>query len=252
MMTVPMMGCSTWKHSGDSIIRVEASQSPAKAKRLTNAGIRALESGNDDLASEKFVAAVAADPGYGPAHNNLGLMHYQAGNLFQAVLAFEEAMQWMPHDPSVAYNLGLTLEAAGKTIEAEELFLQAVEMDPVNPNYLGNLVRLRIRRGDRGPEIDQMLKDLILIETRAEWRSWADKMLALEFNPALDRGPPVPDFNTLSEQERNQKSVPIDDRIIDLSEGTEMDNLRLNQPLGTIAPSNVRVHRRSDLPSSRR
>lgn len=246
-------GCSTWKTADDAIIRVTAPQSPGKAKRLTNAGIRALENGDDDTAAKRFIAAVAADSAYGPAHNNLGLMHYQAGNLFQAVLAFEEAMQWMPHDPSVVYNLGLTLEAAGKTIEAEELYAQAVEMDRANPAYLGNLVRLRIRRGDRGPEVEQSLRDLILIETRQEWRSWADEMLALRFNAALDRGPPAPDFNTLSDEERDREQTPLDDRIIDLSDdGGPLDSLQLTDPLGSTDRSSMRIRRRSSLPSSRR
>ena len=74
---------------------------------------------------------------YGPAHNNLGLMHYEQGNYYQAVLAFEQAMDLMPQDPTVLNNLGLTLEAAGKIHEALDLYMQAAEMDPVNPNLPG-------------------------------------------------------------------------------------------------------------------
>jgi tetratricopeptide (TPR) repeat protein len=247
--TAVMFGCTPWKNGDSSLIQIQASQNPNKASQLTNAGIRLLNGGNPESAAEKFEAAICADSGYGPAHNNLGLLHYQKGNLFQAVLAFEEAMRWMPHDPSVVYNLALSLEAAGKIDEAEELYLQTVARDPANPNYLGNLVRLRIRRGDRGPEIEQSLRDLILIETRPQWRNWADRMLSIDFNSTLDRGPPVPDFNALTDEERKREQIPIEDRIIDLSESTDpmLDSLgggKPQEPAGSISSDSIRVHRR--------
>lgn len=207
--------------SGTHIVQMTAPQNTDKAVRMTRSAIRAVGEGRMEWAAERLVKAVEADPAYGPAHNTLGLIHYDAGNLYQAVLAFEEALQYMPHDPDVHFNLALALEAAGRVDDAEELYLAAVAMHPTNPNYLGNLVRLRIRRGESGPHIDAMLRDLILIETRHDWRAWADRLLALDRNEALDRGPPVPDFNTLTETEKSKPSVPLDERIIDLSDPDE-------------------------------
>jgi tetratricopeptide (TPR) repeat protein len=211
-------GCASWRNRNEKIIRVEASQDPAKAARLTDAGIKALTCGNTELASNKFLAAVDADMAYGPAHNNLGLMHYEQGNLYQAVLAFEQAMEFMEQDPTVLYNLALTLEAAGKVNEALDLYMQAAEMDPVNPNFLGNLVRLRIRMGDHDPSLVAQLQDLILIETRPEWRSWADQQLAMNFNPLLDRGPDTPEFDLNADREKvKDRDRNVDDQIIDLT-----------------------------------
>ena len=150
-------------------------------------------------------------------HNNLGLLHYEQGNYYQAVLAFEQAMDLMPQDPTVLNNLGLTLEAAGKIHEALDLYMQAAEMDPVNPNFLGNLVRLRVRMGDHDPSLVVQLQDLVLIETRPEWRRWADELLALRFNPILDRGPETPEFDLNEDREEAKRDRNVDDQIIDLS-----------------------------------
>ena len=218
-MAVGMVGCASLKDGNESIIHVQAAQDPAKAIRLTLVGVKAMQSGDIDRAAEKFVAAVEADEMYGPAHNNLGLLHYEQGNLYQAVLAFEQAMELMPQDPIVYYNLGLTLESSGKVHEAMDLYWQAVEMDPVNPHFLGNLVRLKVRLGEEGPELITQLQDLILIETRPDWRHWADRQLALVSNDSLDRGPETPEFNTRGERGQSDEGESADN-IIDLTPTT--------------------------------
>lgn len=211
-------GCARWRNDKETIIRVQARQDPARARRLTLVGVKEMGFGNVDVAAEKFIAAVAADETYGPAHNNLGLLHYDDGNLYQAVLAFEQAMEFMPHDPAVYYNLALALESAGRVSEAMELYYQAVAMAPTNPFFLGNLVRLRIRLGETGPDLQAQLEDLCLIETRPEWRRWADRQRALFFNDALDRGPETPDFNPNGDDDEDEAiEFNIQDRIIDLT-----------------------------------
>lgn len=219
-------GCAKWRSptwlGGDGeVIHVSAGTDRAKAQRLTIQGSNALRAkpvsgiADVDKAAAKFTAAIAADPSFGPAHNNLGLLHYEQGNLYQAVIAFEEAMRWLPDDGSVVYNLALALEAAGQVPEALELYFRAVELEPTNPIFLGNLVRLRLRMGDRGPDVESQLSDLVLIETRPTWRAWADRKLALELNPLLDRGPANPEFDTAL----GGDATPFDlqSRIIDLT-----------------------------------
>ncbi|MDA8744716.1 tetratricopeptide repeat protein [Rubripirellula amarantea] len=233
-------GCAMWGSSNEAIIRVQASRDPVKAKRLTLAGVKALDAQNIDGATQKFMSAINADETYGPAHNNLGLLHYEQGNLYQAVLAFEHAMEYMPSDPIVYYNLAITLEAAGKVHDAMDLYLQAVDMDPVNPVFLGNLVRLQIRLGETGPIVKTRLEDLVLIETRPDWRRWADHKLAIEFNDSLDRGPETPDFNPNGANDAKKVEFRIEDRVIELtpdrpgsasqSRTPRSDELKLNQP----------------------
>jgi tetratricopeptide (TPR) repeat protein len=221
LMAVWLPGCASLHDGGVTIIRVEARRDPVKATRLTLMGVTAMEKGHMDRAAEKFLAAVDADETYGPAHNNLGLLHFEQGNLYQAVMAFEQAMDLMPHDPDVYYNLGLALESAGKVHESMELYWQAVEMDPVNPNYLGNLVRLRVRLGEDDPELIVQLQDLVLIETRPDWRRWADQQLALALNGTLDRGPETPEFNTRRDRSSDDDATEPVQNIIDLTPAME-------------------------------
>ncbi|KAA5541086.1 tetratricopeptide repeat protein [Roseiconus nitratireducens] len=208
-------GCSPFRGSNESIVRVKSSQNPARAGKLTTAGIRSLGLGHIDQAAEQFREAVAEDFTYGPAHNNLGLMHYEQGNLYQAVLAFEQAREFLPGDPAVLYNLALALEATGRIDEALTLYGTAHRMDRSNPNYLGNLVRLRVRRGDRDELLRQQLEELVLIETRPPWRRWADRQLALNLNDALDRGPVTPELESAMTTER--RATDLREKVIDLT-----------------------------------
>ncbi|MCO8121759.1 tetratricopeptide repeat protein [Stieleria sp. TO1_6] len=222
-------GCSSFRNKHESTIQVTTDRNTPRASRLTHAGIRSLNKGEINLAIKRFREAVEADPNYGPAHNNLGLMFYDQGNLYQAVLAFELASELMPTDPSVLYNLGLALESAGRTDEALELYWRANEMDRTNPYFLGNLVRLRLRRGERDEVLQQQLQDLVLIETRPEWRRWADMQLGLTLNFALDRGPATPDFETAANDSGGRERTSLSSRIIDLTPDT-MDTAQETAP----------------------
>ncbi|MCC9599465.1 hypothetical protein LOC67_02750 [Stieleria sp. JC731] len=211
-------GCSLSRSANRSVVKAASKRDTAKAKRLTNSGIRSLNHEHRDLAAKHFRDAIEADYAYGPAHNNLGLMHYQQGNLYQAVMAFEEARQFLPQDATVVYNLALALESGGRVDEALDLYYTANHMAPANPHYLGNLVRLRIRRGERDEVLMQQLQDLALIETRPEWRRWADEQLALTLNDALDRGPSRDDIaSSLDRDDRPPEEFDLERKIIDLT-----------------------------------
>jgi tetratricopeptide (TPR) repeat protein len=222
-------GCALFTDHRESIIRVESSRDRVKAQRLTLAGVQAMNAGQLEHAHAKFHAALVADETYGPAHNNLGLLHFDRGELYDAVLSFERASELIPNDPKVYYNLGLALESAGRVHEAMDLYWQAVEMDPTNPNFLGNLVRLRVRLGENSPEVVSQLQDLILVETRPEWRQWADRQLALEMNDTLDRGPDAPEFDALSDKKSSDATTPPKS-VIDLTPVIERVPPEVPQP----------------------
>lgn len=211
------VGCSSLQRKNQSVISVQTKRDTERANRLTYAGIRSLGKQHVDQAAKHFREAVEADYTYGPAHNNLGLLHYEQGNLYQAVMAFEQAREFLPGDPAVVYNLALALEAAGRTDEALELYHTANAMDRANPLYLGNLVRLRVRLGEHDDVLVQQLKDLALIETRPDWRRWADTQLALSQNDVLDRGPETPDLESTVDRAVGSDPGELRTKIIDLT-----------------------------------
>ena len=80
--------------------------------------------------------------------------------------------------PEPFNNLGMVLEAVEHLDEAIENYRAACELDATSPEYLGNLARALIKRNDRDPEAKEVLQDLLMYESRPEWKGWAREKLA--------------------------------------------------------------------------
>jgi Tfp pilus assembly protein PilF len=80
-------------------------------------------------AEQRMLAALRADPGSAEAHNTLGSIYLQGGDLEKARRQFEEAIRLQPKLASAHYNLGLVLQQQGKTEAAAQEFRAAQEAD---------------------------------------------------------------------------------------------------------------------------
>ena len=69
--------------------------------------------GRDQLAHAALLNALALDPGYGPALNDLGLMELRAGRVESAIPLFERAIKLHPTMPQPRENLALAYKALG-------------------------------------------------------------------------------------------------------------------------------------------
>lgn len=195
------------------------------ARQLTRNGVNAFQRGEVESAVASFNQAIRVDESYGPAHNNLGRVYFQQGELKRAADAFSWAMEFMPGRPEPINNLGLILESTGKIDEAIELYQSAHATMPDEPEYLANLVRARIRRGDRGADVRGELQSLKFIENRSEWSLWVDENLALlrhgETN--LNGAPSSGETMFPSARERVSSSLPtFNDTPIQTSVGPEL------------------------------
>jgi cytochrome c-type biogenesis protein CcmH/NrfG len=85
----------------------------------------------------------------------------------------------MPNQPEPRNNLGLVFEAVGRMDDAVKAYDDALKLEPDGANYLGNAARARVRRGDKGPELRDLLSKLIERDRREEWVSWAKERLAM-------------------------------------------------------------------------
>jgi len=170
-------GCTGMRNAGD-VIRVDSRLGFRNAKQWVEVGARHVQRGEAELGEEAFKNAIRVDNSYGPAHNNLGLVYFQNRDLKRAAEAFDWAMKYMPDRPEPANNLGLAFEAGGKLNDAVDLYRSAHTLAPENSEYLANLVRARIRRGDRGADLHSELQTLKFIEKRPEWTDWVDRNLA--------------------------------------------------------------------------
>jgi Tfp pilus assembly protein PilF len=149
------------------------------ATQRVNQALGYIQEGRWDQAEKRLRQAIEADIMFGPAHNNLGKVHYHQQRYYEAAWEFEYAAKLMPHRPEPRNNLGLVFEAVGRTDSAVEAYTRALELEPENPQLLGNLARARVRRGDRDESMRQLLSKLILNDTRSEWVQWARRQRAL-------------------------------------------------------------------------
>jgi Flp pilus assembly protein TadD len=81
-------------------------------------------------------------------------------------------------------------ERAGQLTKAVDAYAAAQRVEPDNPEYLGNLARARVRRGDNDPDTRRLLEELVLRDARPQWADWARRTL-LRLNAAPP--PQVPD-----------------------------------------------------------
>ena len=149
------------------------------ARQLTAEAAEALHANDPSRAEQLLRDALTADVMHGPAHNNLGQLYYQQQRYYEAAWEFQYAIRLMPHQPIPRNNLGMVFEATGQLDQAAEQYELAVAEEPDNPELLGNLARARVRRGDTGPEMRELLQQVVLRDTRPEWREWARQQIHL-------------------------------------------------------------------------
>lgn len=154
------------------------------ARKHNALGLKALEEDDLEKAEQSFKQALEADVMFGPAHNNLGKVYFTRKLYYKAAWEYQYAIKLMPHHPEPKYNLGLVYESVGKIDEAVDLYSEARELEPDNPILIGNIARARVKRGDKGIEIRDLLAELLLKDTRPDWLIWARDKLALMKAPA--------------------------------------------------------------------
>ena len=197
-------GCALFTRPSSDLVTVASPRQTRLARKANAEGLHWLAYGDPKLAQCAFEKAIRRDESFGPAHNNLGHLFYTAGDMARAAAAFDTASRLLPGDGGPQNNLGLALETGGKPEQALGSYQTAYELDPLNPQFLGNLVRLRLKLDPYDPAIVPQLKELQFIETRPDWVSWIEEQLAVRFNPYLDRGPDSPDLSGLDGEDQQQ------------------------------------------------
>lgn len=170
-------------------IVADAGRDRARAEEHFQRGVKLAKQGKLNLAELAFQNAIIADDSFGPAHNNLGMLQFERGDLYGAAWSFQQAIELMPDRAEAHNNLGLVLEAAGKLSQAIEMYELAYELAPDCGDYLANLVRACIRRGDRDDLLQERLGQLLLIERRPDWIEWAEERLTMLSARAPVAGP---------------------------------------------------------------
>lgn len=169
-------GCTSHR-SGPYSPTEPARRDTAAAERLTREAADLIAS-NPTKAEELLREALTADLFHGPAHNNLGVLFLNAGQLYEAAGEFEWARKLMPGHPDPRLNLGLALERGGRIDEAIEAYRTALSLAPQHLPTLQALTRCQIRHARRDATTRANLEQIAMSATQ-EWRSWArDQLLS--------------------------------------------------------------------------
>ncbi len=175
-----VQGCAGPEATGGetyATVEVDVERRTETARQQNARAAELVRGGEYDEAETLLKEALTADVAFGPAHNNLGKVYFQTGRLYLAAWEFQYAAKLMPHHPGPKNNLGLVFERVGKYDDAVAQYEGALGIEADNPEFLGNLARARVRRGDRGGEVADLLEDVALKDTRPEWVAWARERL---------------------------------------------------------------------------
>ena len=131
--------------------------------------------GSDPVAAEKLLReTLQYDLYHGRAHNNLGVVLFGAGKLYEAAGEFEWARKLMPGLPEPRVNLALVLDRGGRSQEALEAAQSALEVqaDDIPANQAMVLIQLSNGTGDATTL--KRLQNIIDRSDDQQWVAWAE------------------------------------------------------------------------------
>ncbi len=102
-------------------------------------------------AKERYQEAVALDPAFCDAMDNLGLILRQEGDLEGAIDWYLRSIEVAPHNTVARQNLAVAYSFQGKTELETEQYELIIEIDPANPEGYYGLAGIHMREG-RYPE----------------------------------------------------------------------------------------------------
>lgn len=142
-----------------------------ESQRLNQQAARLIHS-DPDRAKALLQEALTADMFNGPAHNNLGVIHLERGELYDAAMEFEWARKLMPGHPDPRLNLALTLERGGRIDDAIDGYGAALEVYPDHLPTVMALTRCQLRYDRVDDRTSEFLR-VIALRGDEQWRDWA-------------------------------------------------------------------------------
>lgn len=167
-------------------VKTTPNRDPEKAKELSTAALGMMRSCDWQAAEKLLRASLEADPTFGTAHNNLGRVYFELGQYYLAAWEFEYAISTMPNRPEPYVNLGLVYEKVGRLDEAIGQYQIAHDLDAIDPQPVGNLARVLLKQDPADPYAMELLRELVLLDTRPRWVDWARERLALHTSVAAE------------------------------------------------------------------
>ena len=115
---------------------------PFFAEAHNNLATAFMKTGRIDEALAEFQRALELDPLYADAYHNLGNALLLLDRPREAIPHYQRSLRLEPGDADAAYNLGVALLATGRGAQAATQFHRALEIDPANSDAGQNLAWL--------------------------------------------------------------------------------------------------------------
>jgi tetratricopeptide (TPR) repeat protein len=139
-----------WIRLAICLVLLGASQGEAASRdavKWNNSGAELVKQEKLDEAVVQFQQAVALDPGYAAAQQNLAYTYDRLGRADEAFAAYKRAADLDPGNPTVFNNLGVLCMKKGLNDDAIQTFEQGLKADPTNASLQKNLENARNNRG---------------------------------------------------------------------------------------------------------
>lgn len=119
-----------------------------EALRLNNDAVQMVL--DDDLVNGQagFEKAIALDPSYADAHNNLGRVFYLQGRLDEAVAEYKLAIDQQPRNTIYLANIAIVYAELGQFDLASVNYENALRYEPVDTKLLNNYSYVLLLAGD--------------------------------------------------------------------------------------------------------
>ena len=162
---------------GAAPVRVDSNETASIARNQQLAAVLTAEASHllvtDPQEAMKLLRqAIEADLFHGPAHNNMGVILLNQGELYKAAEEFDWARRLMPGHPDPRINLGIALERGGKIDDAIEAYSSALEVYPGHLPAIQALARIQLSSGRDDDSTQELLQEIVMRGT-PEWRAWA-------------------------------------------------------------------------------
>lgn len=188
VLSVLASGCASPPRGSSYAPLAEGARDTAKAQQLTQKAASIMDR-DPDKAERLLREALSADLTFGPAHNDLGVIYLNRGELYEAASEFEWARKLMPGHPDPRMNLALTLERAGRSEEALATYNTALEVYPGHIPTMQALARLQIRSNHTDERTAGFMNQIALAGETPQWREWAQSRLAISARAASSTKP---------------------------------------------------------------
>lgn len=194
--------------------------------------------GRTDEAAAHYARAIALQPDYAPAYNNLGVLQRASGHVDDAIATYERALQQKGDYPDAHYNLANALLERGRPQEAAEHFRIALQSIPDSAGAANNL-GIALSAQNRPSDAVAAFQAAVTAEPNSAvaHRNLADALAAAG---RVDEA--VVEFQRAATLDPNDPAVPYNLGVVLLEAGRVAGAIAALQSAVALSPQSVDAH----------